>query len=220
MKVLDGVIVKSATELEHLKLPFNFPVIVKPNGGGSSIGVAVAKEEKDLYLAVNYALRYGDSAIIEPMLKEFIEINCAGYKNKKGEIIVSLLEKPIGKGEVLSFDDKYNGGEREFPARVEENLAKRVQDLTKLIYASLNFLGTVRIDFFLKDGEIIVNEINSVPGSLAYYLFCDTLEEFSTLLEEMIAVGEQTYAKNSAILKKFKTNILSGVGAKGTKPKR
>lgn len=211
--------VSSAREVEEIKLPFSFPIISKPNDGGSSIGIKKAIDKKELISAVSYSLRYSDKAILEPMLTDFIEINCAGYKNKKGHVIVSPCEKPIGAEDILSFSDKYIKGKREFPAKIDVEISKEIQEYTKKIYNALNFKGTVRIDFFVKGKEVFVNEINSVPGSLAYYLFCNNLKEFSALLSELIFVAEKEYATSQTLTKKFSSSILSFEGSKGSKIK-
>ena len=217
---LPFITVESATNIEKLKIPFSFPVIVKPNDGGSSIGIARAKNRSELQDAVCFALRYSRKVIIEPMLSGFTEINCAGYKNKNGNVIVSPCEKPVGSGEILSFSDKYVSGKREFPAKLEINVRNKIQEYTKTIYKSLGFTGTVRIDFFVVDGEVLVNEINSVPGSLAFYLFTDTLKEFSALLSELITVAESDFSKDQTLIKKFSSKILSFGGGKGSKKLR
>ncbi len=214
---LPFVTVESLAECEKLKLPFAFPVIVKPNDGGSSIGIAHAQNRSELFNAVGCALRYSSKAIIEPMLLGFTEINCAGYKNKKGNVIVSPCEKPIGSDEILSFSDKYENGKREFPAKLEISVRDKIQSYTKKIYQSLGFTGTVRIDFFVLDGEVLVNEINSVPGSLAFYLFADTMQEFSTLLSEIISLAESNFSKEQTLIKKFSSKILTFGGTKGAK---
>lgn len=214
---LDSVIIKSGTGLNKIKLPFDYPVIVKPISGGSSIGIKKAKDFKEFEDAVNYSLRYGDRAIVEPCLENFIEINCAGYCGADGKINVSLCERPIGADEILSFTDKYENGKREFPANIDSKISKKIRFITEKVYSELGFSGTVRIDYFVKNDKIYLNEINSVPGSLAYYLFCDTLREFSDLLTDIIRRAEREYAKKSTLKRKFGSQILSLAGGKSSK---
>lgn len=217
---LPFVTVDGLIKPEKLKLPFSFPVIVKPNDGGSSIGIARAKNKEELSSAVSYSLKYSDKAIIEPLLSGFTEINCAGYKNKNGNVIVSPCEKPIGAEEILSFSDKYVSGKREFPAKLDISASEKIQGYTKKIYDSLGFSGTVRIDYFVMGEEVFVNEINAVPGSLAYYLFCSTMKEFSVLLTELISVAEKEFSKKQTLIKKYPSKILSFGGGKGAKDLR
>ena len=197
-----------------------FPLIVKPSSTGSSIGIRSAENKEELKSAISYALRYDRTAIIEKMLFHPIEINCSAYKNDKGEIIVSECEKPICKGKILSFDDKYVDGEREFPAKIDKKYSNKIRKITEKVYDKLSFTGIIRIDFFIYEGEIYINEINSVPGSLAYYLFSDTLKGFTEILNNIISFAEKEFAKQSTVIKEYKTTVLSIDGIKGGKSKK
>ncbi len=216
VKTVKGITVKSADAVENLK-GLKFPLIVKPNKSGSSIGIERVDDGEGLFGAVSNALRYGDSAVIEPFLEGIIEINCAAYKRVNGEIVVSPCERPVSKDKFLSFNDKYKGGERIFPADIENQVAVEIQKITKKVYTGLNLRGVVRIDYMLYNDEIYVNEINAVPGSLAYYLFSDTLKGFSKILTELIAVAEKDYSANQTVIKSFKSGILTGIHGKGAK---
>lgn len=219
--LLKGLSVKTpaAKRIVKTELPegMKFPVIVKPNRLGSSIGISVAKSEKEFFDAVNIARRFGDEVIAEEKLEDFTEINCAAYADKSGKIITSECERPMGKGDLLSFSDKYSGGEREFPAKIDKRVSDKIKRTTEKIYSALNIKGIIRIDFFLKGGEVFVNEINTVPGSLAYYLFCDTFREFSRLLTEQIEIAERNFARQNSFIKKYDSKVLCVTGAKGSK---
>ena len=194
-----------------------YPVVVKPNKLGSSIGVSTALNDEELRSGVALSLRYGDTAIAEHKIEGFTEINCAAYKNAQGEIVVSECEKPVNKGGVLTFNDKYTGGEREFPAKIDVKTSNRVKRITKKIYEYLDFCGVIRIDFFVRSGEVIVNEVNTVPGSMAYYLFNDTLSGFNDMLEDMIKYAVETFAKQETFIKKYDSGVLNVTGTKGSK---
>lgn len=198
-------------------LPFGFPVIVKPACGGSSIGINRANDIEELSAALLYALKFGGKALVEPFAEDFTEINCAAYRARNGEIIVSACEKPVKKDEILSFADKYEGGTHVFPADIEPKIAEKIQKTTASVYEKSGFSGIVRIDFMVINGKVFVNEINSVPGSLAYYLFCNTLKGFSSLLTELIAVAEDKSKTERLFVKRFDSGILSVAGAKGAK---
>ena len=197
-----------------------YPIIVKPANTGSSIGIRSAENDEELKSALSCALRFDKKAIIEKMLFSPVEINCAAYKNADGDIIVSECEKPICTGKILSFDDKYIGGEREFPANIDKKYSYKIKNITKRIYNKLGFSGIIRIDFFISDGKVYVNEINSVPGSLAYYLFSDTLKGFSEMLSSIIAYAEKEFAKGGTLIKEYHTTVLSISGIKGAKSKK
>ena len=194
-----------------------YPLVVKPNTGGSSIGISKVNCKRDLEFATAKALLYSKTAIIEPALEDFIEINCACFLDAEGNVITSECERPIGKDEVLTFSDKYQNGKREFPAKIESDLAERIKKTTSRIYRELGFKGVIRIDFFIKDDKIYVNEINTVPGSLAYYLFCKSTKEFTTMLNEMIEYAITSFNKYSLIKKEYVSGIITSLTPKGSK---
>lgn len=214
---LGGVAVSKASVTEREVEKLGYPLIVKPLDAGSSIGIKTANCYEELAPAISYALKYSSIAIIEPCLKDFTEINCAVYKNALGDLVVSECEKPIGRTEILSFNDKYVSGKREFPAKITKGLSDKIKTIAKKIYSSYFSVGVIRIDFFVYGGKIYVNEVNTVPGSLAYYLFCDTLKEFSEMLTELIKAGELRYNKKRALSYDYGSGILSGLGNKGAK---
>ena len=218
VKTLPSVTVYSDEDLSIVKSKLKYPLIVKPACSGSSIGIAKATDDDSLVNAINYALRFGDKAIVEPQLKGHLEINCSAYRVGE-KIIVSECEKPIGKGEFLTFDDKYTGGKRVFPADIDKSLSDRIKAITEKVYLGLDFYGIIRIDYFVVGGEIYLNEINSVPGSLAFYLFCNTLKEFSTLLDSILEDAEKRYVKSSTVKRKYHSGILMQGGTKGAKRK-
>ncbi len=217
VKTLDSITVNSADDIDKIESNLDYPLIVKPNKSGSSIGVNRAKDRSELYSSINYALRFGESVIVEPCLDDFIEINCACYMDSIGNIIVSECERPVGRSKILSFNDKYESGERVFPADIDKKYSDLIKKTTKFIYQKLSFTGVIRIDYFLIKDKVVVNEINTVPGSLAYYLFGDTLASFTKMLDQLIALALQDYAKSLSEQKAFKTSILSFGGLKATK---
>lgn len=217
IKTLDGVTVSSVREGKTALSKLGLPLIIKPCNGGSSIGVIKVEKESDLQNAVLFALKFDKRVIIERALDDFVEINCACYKASDERICVSECEKPIGRKEFLTFDDKYNDGKREFPAKIDKKFKDKIQGITKKIYGAFNFTGVIRIDFFITEKTIYVNEVNTVPGSLAYYLFCNTLKEFKHLLSEMIEVCLISYAKDSNVIREYRSGILTSMGSKGAK---
>ena len=214
--VLPYAVVESVKKAEEITLPFDFPVIVKPVLGGSSIGVKVAENEEELARAVGFALRFGKRVMIEPCLKDFSEINCAAYKTASG-IKVSECEMPVRRTDFLTFSDKYESGKRIFPADIPKSVSDKIKKITERVYEEFAFTGVIRIDFFYKDGKVYLNEINSVPGSLAYYLFTDTMKGFSEMLKELLEVARINFAEDNTLKKSFDSGILRSVGAKSAK---
>ena len=126
-------------------------------------------------------------------------------------------ERPVGRTEILSFADKYENGKRVFPADIDKKLSDKIKQISEKIYRALKFKGVIRIDYFIANGKIYVNEINTVPGSLAYYLFSDTLKGFTKMLNELINVAERDYSKNSTAQRIYNTGVLKMLGGKGNK---
>ena len=214
--VLPFVAVSSVSQAGENCLPFDYPVIVKPVLGGSSIGIKIAENKQELSRAVGYALRFGKRVMIEPCLTDFTEINCAAYMTSDG-IKVSECEMPVRRTDYLTFADKYESGKRIFPADIPEKISAKIKKITETVYKTFAFTGVIRIDYFLKDGKVYLNEVNSVPGSLAYYLFSDTTKGFTAMLNELIEVGRVGFAEDGTIKKSYDSGILHAVGSKSAK---
>lgn len=193
-----------------------YPVIVKPDTGGSSIGITVAQDQTSLKYAVSVALRYGKKAIVERYLENATEINCAVYRGDNG-LVVSECEKPIFVGELLSFNDKYKDGDRVFPADIPKKLSDKIKNITKTVYDALDGEGVIRVDFLIKDGVVYVNEINTVPGSLAYYLFGERTADFTKMLNQLLKRANENSAKQSSLKTNYDSGILNGLKGKGAK---
>ncbi len=215
--VLKSITVDSAEGVDSVIEKLNFPLIVKPNLLGSSIGIGKATDRESLVFAIENALKYGEKAVIQPFLQDFIEINCAVYRDEKGEIIVSECERPIARDKILSFGDKYKDGKREFPANIDKKLSDKIKKITKKVYTELDFSGVIRIDYFVSFGKVYLNEINSIPGSLSYYLFFDTMKDFSKMLSSLILASEQKFLKEQGYITDYNSGILSCIGSKGAK---
>lgn len=160
----------------------NFPVIIKPVRLGSSIGVSIVKSKEELDYALDVAFEFDDEIIAEPFINGVKEYNLAGTKIN-GEFIFSIVEEPQ-KEEFLDFEKKYldfNRSEVVSEADISEELVKKLQENFVKIY-NITFEGSlIRCDFFVVDNEVYLNEINSIPGSMANYLF----DDFNTILENL-----------------------------------
>lgn len=216
VRTLSAVSIRKLSDCASAESKLGYPLIVKPAKLGSSIGISRARNLKELESAVRFAFRFGEKAVAERMLEGFTEINCAAYRTAGGEIIVSECERPVGSGEMLTFEDKYSTGKREFPAKIPVKISEKIKRITEKIYRELDCVGPIRADFMVCGKEVYLNEINTVPGSLAYYLFCDTLKEFSGILTETVKVAEKKFAAEGTLQKTFKSSVLN-VGTKGAK---
>lgn len=200
---------------------FGYPVIVKANGGGSSIGIKTATNKTELKQALQVALEFDSSAVVEQELKDFTEYNCAvlGDQNKAE---LSKIDEPIKHDKILSFTDKYLSGAkskkqkgslktqaRNYP-NLEACLDKKIQRLSKQIFTKLGFYGVVRIDYIYtpQNKKLYVNEINAIPGSLASYYFANTKLEYNLFIDKLIKIGIKNYKNNANINKDFITKLF------------
>lgn len=205
---------KNKAFARKLVAKLGYPVIIKPANLGSSIGITVVKNDSEFSDAAELAFLYDDKIIAEKALTNFKEINCACYK-LGGKYVTSPCEEPVTKHDVLTFDDKYVlPADKKFPADIPAKTADKIRELTAFVYRKLDFTGIIRIDYLVSEGGVYLNEINSVPGSLAYYLFTRDTDEFGELLENLIdeAIGafadfkSNVFTYSAPILTDFKGN--------------
>lgn len=197
---------------EKVKKALTYPVIVKPAKLGSSIGISKAKNDEELLRAVELGFHYDGCLLVESCLEDFIELNCAAVRNG-GEIIVSGIERPYSGGDFLSYDDKYKRGLKgvrtnEFPAKIDSGLAAEISRLTKSVYADFQLSGVVRIDCLVQGGKVLINEINTIPGSLAHYLFAKNIG-ISGLSAIMIDEALRRADKEKSLVTSFYSNVLA-----------
>ncbi|PSM52748.1 D-alanine--D-alanine ligase [Campylobacter blaseri] len=151
-----------------------YPYILKPATLGSSIGISIVKNQNELEYALDSVFEYDDVVLVEPFIEGISEYNLAGCQIDD-KTIYSIIEEPK-KSEFLDFDQKYlsfSGNSSVNKANLSESLTQQLKDAFKSIY-SCGFEGSlIRCDFFVQDGVVYLNEINTNPGSLAYYLFDD-----------------------------------------------
>ncbi|MDD2625772.1 MAG: D-alanine--D-alanine ligase [Tenericutes bacterium] len=207
-----------------------YPVIVKPSRLGSSIGIKIAKNEEVLKSAIDEAIRYDDKILIEKMINNLVELNCAVLGNKE-QVETSLIEEVLATDELLSYKDKYIGEKktkgmlstnRIIPADISKKTEKEIYELSKKTFRSLNFSGIVRIDYLMdcKTNKIYINEVNTIPGSLSFYLWDKENKNYTKLLDEIINIAIKDYKTKSNKTYSFEINILKNYsGLKGKKGK-
>ncbi len=160
----------------------DYPLIVKPDHLGSSIGVSVVRSAAELDYALDVAFELDDTVLLEPFVEGIREYNLAGCKTSLWEL--SLVEEPQ-KEELLDFDKKYRDFSRDERVReavIDAGLKERLEEAFKKIYDPLFSGSLIRCDFFVVEGgEVYLNEINPIPGSMAHYLF----EDFEGMLERL-----------------------------------
>ncbi len=207
-----------------------YPVIVKPARLGSSIGIKLANNEEELKSAIDFAIRYDDKVLVEKVVKNLVELNCAVLGNKDG-CETSLIEEVLSSGDLLSYDDKYVGekktkgmlsANRIIPAKINKNTEKEITDLSRKVFKTINFSGIVRIDYLMdsKKGKMFINEVNTIPGSLSFYLWDSNKKNYTKLLDELINLAIKEYKNKTNKTHSFEINILKNYnGLKGKKGK-
>lgn len=208
---------KGARETSFAAAKFGLPLVVKPASGGSSIGISVCREEGELADALALAFSLDEEVLLEKYVPDFKEVNCAIYRGPKG-LVLSKLESPGRRSDILSFDEKYlnfskQSGDREFPAVLPPETEREILETTARVYEFLGMSGIVRMDYMVAGQEVYFNEINSVPGSLAFYLF---ERDFSEVLSEVIAQAVAEFRERETLVRSFSSELLaaSAAGAK------
>lgn len=221
--------------LKNIK-EIGYPVIVKPANLGSSIGITLSKNEKDVIKAIDEAIKYDNKIVVEKIIENLIEVNCSVMGNNEYQD-TSVIDEVITKNGFLTFGDKYLGNgkkgklktsskgmvatDRIIPARINKKLEEEVIKYSKETFRALNLKGIARIDFLIdkKNEKVYVNEPNTIPGSLAFYLWKAKGIEYKTLLDDVIKLTIKEYKDNSKKTTSFESNILSGYsgGLKGLK---
>ncbi len=209
-----------------------FPLIVKPVNLGSSVGITKVNTEAELDDAVMLALSFADKILVEHAVTAIREINCS-VLGSADTCEASVCEEPIMNDEILSYEDKYLGnrkGEaskgmaslgRKIPADIPEAKAEEIRTLACNIFKAIGANGLVRIDFILdtETDTVYANEINTIPGSLAFYLWEASGVPYKELCDKLIGLAFARQRDRENIAYTIDTNILSGVsfGAKGSK---
>lgn len=213
------------------------PVIVKPATLGSSVGITVVKDEKKLDEAIMDAITYDSKIVIEKMVDNLVEVNCSILGNYEYQQ-ASVLEEVMSSDEFLTYKDKYLGNgkktgaskgmastSRIVPARLTDDMTEDVKEIAKKAFKSLNLSGICRIDFLIdkKANKVYINEPNTIPGSLAFYLWEPSGKKYTELLDEAITLAIRDYKNRGKKTVSFETNILANFnglkGAKGMKGK-
>ena len=247
IKTPQSLLVFSHSYNKELLKNFNYPVIIKPATTGSSIGISTAKDKKELEKAIDEAINYDSKIIVEEMIPNLMEVNISVLGNHASQE-VSVIEEVLSTHNFLTFEEKYVGSSkvkgklgaklaprkgskgmasasRKIPADLTDKMQKEVEDLAVRVFKALGSSGVARIDMLVdkKAKKVYVNEINSIPGSLAFYLWDKKGKDYTTLLDEMINIAVKDYKTRTSKVHTFDNNILQGFannnGLKGMKGK-
>ncbi len=213
--------------VEKIENKIGYPVIVKPSNLGSSIGIGCAHNREELFEKVDDAGRYASRIIVEHMVEELQEINCS-ILGDCDEYQASVLEEPIKTKEILSYTDKYMGGskgtegmqasQKKIPAELPEDMTKEIQRLAGETFRVLSCHGVSRVDVIVDKAtrNIYVNEINTIPGSLSFYLWEASGISFSSLMDRLVALAVKRKTRQGQKTTSFSQNIFAlGGGTKG-----
>ena len=221
--------------LDKVEKEIGYPVIVKPIDLGSSVGIRKALDRAELSDAMDYAFQFAHKVLVERAVEHLKDINCS-VLGDFDEAQASECEEPVSSDRILTYEEKYlkKGGSkgegsdgmaslsRIIPANISEEERAFVRETAVKAFQALDCCGVSRIDFMMDSAtrEIWINEINTIPGSLAFYLWEPMGVKYTELLDRMIDLALKRDRDQAEISYAFDTNILAGVsfgGAKGSK---
>ena len=213
--------------IEKIESEIGYPVIVKPANLGSSVGIGRAQDREQLCERVDDARRYSTRIIVEHMVEHLQEINCS-VLGDCDDYQTSVLEEPIKSGEILSYQDKYMGGtkgakgmqasQKRIPADLPDAETARIQFLAGETFRVLSCHGVSRVDMIIdRDNlNIYVNEINTIPGSLSFYLWEASGISFDKLMDRLVSLALKRKRDEATKTVSYDQNIFSlGGGVKG-----
>ncbi len=211
---------------------FGYPVIVKPINLGSSVGISKAKDHSSLLNSMEEAFQFSDRILVEPCVVNLKEINCSVVGDSESAE-ASVCEEPVQASDedILSFEQKYVGGgksggskgmatlKRKIPADITSEQDEFIRKTAVDAFRYLGCNGVTRIDFMIDmdTSKVYINEINTIPGSLAFYLWEPKGVKYPELLERLIQLALKRYRQGEKINYTFDTNILSMGGSFGSK---
>ena len=227
--------------VSRIESAFEYPVIIKPLNLGSSIGIKKASDKEGLLEALELGFEFSKKILVEHAISDLKEINCSvlgDYESAEA----SECEEPVNSDDILSFEDKYIGGakggatgaktggskgmaslKRKIPADITDEMRDRIRKMAVDAFICLGCSGVSRIDFMIdkSNGEVYLNEINTIPGSLSFYLWEPLGMKYSQLLDNMIQLALKADRESHKVVYSFETNVLEGVhlggGTKGSK---
>lgn len=217
------------TLTEKIESQLHYPVIVKPANLGSSIGIGRSDNREQLNRCIEEAIRYSSRIIVEAMVQNMREINCS-VLGDADDYETSVLEEPIKSDEILSYRNKYLGGSKDnagmqsakkrIPADLPADVTEKIRHLAGETFRVLSCHGVSRVDLMINDsaGDIYVNEINTIPGSLSFYLWEAAGIPFDQLIERLVALALKRKRHQQSKTVSYDSNIFAlGGGTKGAK---
>lgn len=218
--------------IEKIENEIGYPVIVKPVNLGSSVGISKADNRTELFEALDLAVSFAENILAEKAVLNLREINCS-VLGDADLCEASVCEEPFMTDKILSYADKYTSNSkssgskgmaslsRKVPADITEEKSNEIRDLSCRVFKAIGASGVVRIDYLMNDEtkEVFVNEINTIPGSLAFYLWEATGLKYKDLIDRLVEIAFRKQRTRDNLTFSIDTDILSGAsfGSKGAK---
>lgn len=211
--------------LDAISGSFPFPLFVKPATLGSSIGIGRADNQAQLRASIDIAVNFDRRILVEPAITGGVEINCSviGFG---ADFEASVLEQPLSWDDFLSYEDKYLRGdegmksaERIIPAPISPQMTAQIQAASVSALKAIDGRGIARIDYLARpeSGEFWLNEINTMPGSLALYLWRESGYTAADLVAKLVALALDAQAEKRRNVYDYKTNLLAVASQRGVK---
>lgn len=218
-------------EIKKKAKKIGYPLIIKPANLGSSVGIQIVHNEKELEEKIKEASKYDFKLVVEKMIQHLKEVNISVIGNIF-DAKVSAIEEVYKNDELLSFKDKYEGGSksgkklkvpvktagskgmasttRKIPANITKKQQADIEKYALAAFKALNANGVVRIDFMIdtKTNKVYINEINSIPGSLAFYLWNENGIDFTKECDMLVENALKMYREKDKKTYSFDTNVL------------
>ena len=211
--------------IEKIEKTLGYPVFVKPANLGSSVAINKAGGLKELENAIEIASNFDRRIIVEEGKEGIIEINCSVIGND--ELTASVCEQPVNDKQMLTYEDKYlRGGKtkgivglsRLIPAPISEELTKKIQETAKKAFWAIDAAGIARVDFMVRPDteDFWITEINTLPGSLSFYLWEKSGLSFSNLLDKLIELGFERYKEKQELTFSYDSDLITktSIGSK------
>ncbi len=226
--------------IEKIESKTQYPVIVKPVNLGSSVGVSKAKDRDALVKSIENAFSFASVVLVENAVENLKEINCSVLGDRY-DAIASVCEEPVNGEDILSYTDKYVSGgskdgaktggakgvdtgsaksasgmanlKRKIPAEISPDLEAKVREYSVAAFKALGCSGVTRIDYLYDtvNDKLFLNELNTIPGSLSFYLWEATGVSFAELLDRIIKLAFKKQREQEELNFSFDTNILNGI---------
>ncbi len=194
------------------------PVFIKPANGGSTVGIEKVKSAEELATAIERVSQFDTRILVEKEITDCIEVNVS-VLGIEGSVQASVPEQPIKSDEFLSYADKYERGgkksgmasaTRRIPAPISASLTQKLQQTAVELFRLFDCFGVIRIDFFVEPSEetIYVVELNTIPGSMSYYLWEATQLPYEKLIDRLVEIARERQTRQQSLTNSFDSNIL------------